>query len=110
MHNREIISEELQEQLGQETEEKLNPPTYYGNQLEIKNFELPDDVLIFNKERIELVTLDKKTVCRITLQPGWKWSSSASSLSSFSSQLPFPSYFQFHLSGILKVKMKTGEE
>jgi hypothetical protein len=33
----------------------------------------PDEVLNFEKEKIEIVNLGDLTVARVTLEPGWSW-------------------------------------
>ena len=40
----------------------------------LKRFETPDEVRVFEKGRLELVTVGSQVVGRATYQPGWKWS------------------------------------
>ncbi len=42
---------------------------------ERKHFEEPDDVRIFPKGKVEIVKISGKSIGRVTLEPGWKWSS-----------------------------------
>lgn len=42
--------------------------------IEVKAFEMPDDVVSFDHGRVELVKVGSITVGRETLEPGWRWS------------------------------------
>lgn len=44
------------------------------NELILKQFENPDNVVYFEKGKFETITLNGKTIGRATYQPGWKWS------------------------------------
>lgn len=39
----------------------------------IKNLDSSPEVLNFEKEKIEIVSIGDLTVARVTLQPGWSW-------------------------------------
>ncbi|MGI0057131.1 MAG: hypothetical protein ACREAK_07125 [Nitrosarchaeum sp.] len=41
-----------------------------------KSLDTPDEKRVFDKGKLELVTLVGITFGRATLQPGWRWSSS----------------------------------
>jgi mannose-6-phosphate isomerase-like protein (cupin superfamily) len=75
---------------------------------EHKSFAQPDEVREFPLGRLELVTLGGTTVGRITLQPGWKWSTSVKPIAkTLSCEAP---HFQYHISGTLRVTMDDGKE
>jgi hypothetical protein len=40
----------------------------------LKRFEEPDEVLVFEKGRFEIIRLGGMTIGRATYQPGWRWS------------------------------------
>lgn len=71
-----------------------------------KNFAQPDEVREFPKGKVELVTIGNATIGRGIFQPGWKWSESVQPLAkTHSCEAP---HFQYHVSGILMVKMDDG--
>jgi len=73
---------------------------------EIKNFEKPDEVREFPKGKLELVKIGDALIARATFQPGWKWSTSVQPLAKTQScEAP---HFQYHVSGVLMVKMDDG--
>ncbi|MBC7539930.1 MAG: cupin domain-containing protein [Bacteriovorax sp.] len=75
---------------------------------EIKNFGKADEVRNFPKGKLELVNVGGKTIGRAILRPGWKWSTSVKPIAlTESCEAP---HFQYHVSGVLKVKMDSGEE
>jgi mannose-6-phosphate isomerase-like protein (cupin superfamily) len=43
-------------------------------QVILKRFEIPDEIISFEKGRFEKITLGGVTIGRATYQPGWKWS------------------------------------
>jgi hypothetical protein len=75
---------------------------------ELKRFDHPDEVRTFPKGKLELVRIGGSTIGRITLEPGWKWSTCLKPIvKTKSCEAP---HFQYHLSGILKVVMDDGTE
>lgn len=71
-----------------------------------KNFAQPDEVREFPKGKLELVTIGNATIGRGIFEPGWKWSESVQPLAkTHSCEAP---HFQYHVSGILMVKMDDG--
>jgi hypothetical protein len=38
-----------------------------------KSLKSPDEILAFEKEKIEIVNLGNVTIARVTLEPGWRW-------------------------------------
>lgn len=80
--------------------------TYWAEKAALKNFSKPDEVREFPKGKLELVKIGDATIGRATFQPGWKWSQSLQPLVKTSScEAP---HFQYHVSGILMVKMDDG--
>jgi hypothetical protein len=88
----------------------FHPPLFFlpGNAgtAEVKNFAKPDEVREFPNGKLELVKIGGATVGRATLQPGWKWSTSVQPLAKTKSCEA--SHFQYHVSGVLMVKMDDG--
>jgi hypothetical protein len=72
----------------------------------LKSFGTPDEVREFPKGKVELINVNGAMIGRATFQPGWKWSESVQPLvKTASCEAP---HFQYHVSGILKVKMDDG--
>lgn len=75
---------------------------------EVKNFGKPDEVREFPNGRLEIITIGGVTVGRAVFEPGWQWSKSLQPLAKTPScEAP---HFQYHVSGVLKVKMDDGIE
>jgi hypothetical protein len=75
---------------------------------EVKGFGKPDEVRTFPKGRLELIKIGGATIGRGTFEPGWKWSESVQPLvKTKSCEAP---HFQYHVSGVLIVKMDDGTE
>ncbi|MGE5794274.1 MAG: cupin domain-containing protein [Bacteroidota bacterium] len=75
---------------------------------ECKDFKQPDEVREFPKGRLELIRIGGATVGRAVFDPGWKWSTSVQPLvNTKSCEAP---HFQYHVSGILRIKMDDGTE
>lgn len=80
--------------------------TLTAEKAQTKNFANPDEVREFPKGRLELVTIGNATIGRGIFEPGWKWSESVQPLAkTHSCEAP---HFQYHVSGILMVKMDDG--
>jgi len=78
------------------------------NRAESKPFGKPDEVREFPNGRVELVQIGGATVGRATLQPGWRWSTCIKPIAKTKScEAP---HFQYHISGVLRVKMDDGTE
>lgn len=74
---------------------------------EVMSFGKPTEVREFPKGRLELLNIGGATVGRATFQPGWKWSESIQPIAKTKScEAP---HFQYHLSGVIKVKMDDGQ-
>ena len=73
-----------------------------------KKLDNPDEKREFPNGKVELVTIGDVTFGRGTFQPGWKWSKSVKPIAKTHSCLA--PHTQYHLSGILHVKMDDGTE
>jgi len=75
---------------------------------ELKSFGKPEEGREFPKGRLELVKVGGVTIGRATLQPGWRWSTSVKPIAKTKScEAP---HFQYHLSGVLRIRMDDGTE
>ena len=73
-----------------------------------KNLAEPDELRVFDKGRLELVSLGGVTFGRATFQPGWRWSTSVKPLvNTRSCEAP---HLQYHISGRLHVVMDDGSQ
>ena len=78
------------------------------SQAELKNFGKPDEVREFPNGRVELVNIGGAMVGRAVFEPGWRWATSVQPLAKTKScEAP---HFQYHVSGVLKVRMDDGTE
>jgi hypothetical protein len=76
--------------------------------MEVKNLNSPEEVRNFDKGKLELVKIGGREIGRATFQPGWKWSTSVKPLvKTKSCEAP---HFQYHVSGILRVRLDDGTE
>ena len=73
---------------------------------ELKSFGKPDEIREFPKGKVELIKIGGATIGRATLQPGWKWSTSVQPIAKTKSCEAL--HFQYHVSGVLMVKMDDG--
>ena len=88
--------------------EKLKNKKWDMKETKVKNFNKADEVRNFPKGKLELLTFNGKMIGRATLNPGWRWSTSIKDIAQTKScEAP---HFQYHISGVLKVKMDDGEE
>lgn len=75
---------------------------------ELKNFGTPDEVREFPKGRVELIKIGGATIGRAVFEPGWRWSESVQPIAKTKScEAP---HFQYHVSGVLRVRMDNGQE
>ena len=75
---------------------------------EWKNFGKADEVREFPNGKLELMKIGGATIGRAIFEPGWRWSNSIQPLvHTHSCEAP---HFQYHVSGILHVKMDDGSE
>jgi hypothetical protein len=76
--------------------------------MEKRSFLRADEVRTFDLGRLELVTLGGVTFGRMTLQPGWKWSTSVQPVVKTKSCLA--PHLQYVIAGRLHVRMDDGTE
>ena len=75
---------------------------------EVKNFGKPDEVRQFANGEVEVLKVSGATVGRAMLKPGWSWSKSVKPIAKTKScEAP---HFQYHVSGVLRVRMDDGTE
>lgn len=76
--------------------------------IEHRSFARPDEVRDVPRGRIELVKIGGSTVGRAVFQPGWRWSESVQPIAKTRScEAP---HFQYHVSGVLRVRPDNGPE
>lgn len=75
---------------------------------DVKSFDIPDEVREFANGRLELLNISGAIVGRAVLEPGWRWATSIQSIAGTKScEAP---HFQYHVAGVLRVKMDDGSE
>ena len=75
---------------------------------EDRNFGKADEVRVFPKGKVELISIGGATIGRATLEPGWRWSTSVQPIvKTRSCEAP---HLQYHVAGTLKVVMDDGTE
>jgi hypothetical protein len=73
---------------------------------EHKMFARPDEVRTFEKGRLELVNIGGGVVGRLTLEPGWRWSTHVKPVAGTAwCEAP---HFQYQVSGRMHVQMADG--
>ncbi len=78
------------------------------NTAELKSFGRPDEVREFPKGRVELIKIGGAMIGRATFEPGWRWATSVQPLAKTKScEAPD---FQYHVAGVLRVRMDDGSE
>ncbi|WP_374034715.1 cupin domain-containing protein [Bdellovibrio bacteriovorus] len=91
--------------------QKPNPSTAFAKvsgTLKSLNFSSADEIREFPNGRLELVRFGEAVVGRAILQPGWRWSKSVKEIAQTDScEAP---HFQYHVSGVLRIKMDDGTE
>jgi mannose-6-phosphate isomerase-like protein (cupin superfamily) len=75
---------------------------------EKRSFVKPDEVREFPYGKLELVNFPSATVGRVYFQPGWKWSTSVKPIAKTDSCKV--AHFQYHISGVMRVRMDDGTE
>jgi hypothetical protein len=79
-----------------------------GDKAELKSFQKPDEVREFPKGRLELVKIGGATIGRAIFEPGWRWATSVQPIAKTKScEAP---HFQYHVAGVLRIKMDDGSE
>lgn len=75
---------------------------------ERKAFSDADEVRTFDNGRVELLHIGNSDIGRLTLQPGWRWSTDVRPIAG--TDLCEAPHFQYHVSGVLHVVMSDGAE
>lgn len=76
--------------------------------LQTKKFDSPDETRPIEDGTVEIVHLDRGTVMRTVLQPGWRWSKSVKAVAGTDSCQTH--HFGYCISGHMHVVMDSGEE
>ncbi len=76
--------------------------------VEAKNFDHPDEVREIPNGKIELVKFGDKVVGKVTYLPGFRWSSSIKPI--VKTESCEARHFQYHVSGVMRVRMDDGTE
>jgi hypothetical protein len=75
---------------------------------ELKSFGKPEEVREFPKGRLELIKVGGATIGRAVFEPGWRWANSVQPIvKTASCEAP---HFQYHVAGILRIRMDDGAE
>jgi hypothetical protein len=75
---------------------------------EHKGFGTPDEVREFPKGRLELVKIGGAVIGRAVFEPGWRWSTSLQPI--VKTETCEAPHFQYHVAGLLRIKMADGNE
>lgn len=79
-----------------------------ADKAELTSFGQPAEVREFPLGRLELVKIGGAMVGRAVFEPGWRWSTSVKPLAKTDScEAP---HFQYHVAGILRIRMDDGSE
>ncbi len=77
------------------------------NQVELKDFETPDETRTFPRGKLDLLHVGGGVVGRFTLQPGWKWSEHVKPIAKTDwCEAP---HFQYVISGTIHIVMADGQ-
>ena len=80
----------------------------YADMAELKNFGKADEIREFPQGRVELINIGGATIGRAIFEPGWRWATSVQPLArTRSCEAP---HFQYHVSGVLRIRMDDGAE
>jgi hypothetical protein len=75
---------------------------------ESKNLSTPDETRKFSHGKLELINIGKGVVGRLTLEPGWRWSTDVKPIAETDwCEAP---HFQYQVTGRLHVVMEDGTE
>jgi len=72
------------------------------------SFSRPDEVREFPHGRAEIVRIGGMDVGRLTLEPGWRWSTDVKPIAG--TDLCQAPHMQYHVSGRIRVRMADGTE
>lgn len=75
---------------------------------EVRSFADADETRVFPLGKLELLKVGEKIIGKATCSPGWKWSESVKPIAQTEScEAP---HMQYHVSGILRIRMDDGTE
>jgi len=75
---------------------------------EQKRFDKADETRTFEYGRVDLIRIGDSEIGRLTLEPGWRWSTHVKPLAGTDwCEAP---HFQYHVAGILHIQMTDGTE
>jgi hypothetical protein len=75
---------------------------------EAKSLDKPEEVRLFEKGKLELVTVAGKTIGRATFQPGWRWSTCVKPIAKTKSCEA--AHYGYQLSGTITTRLDDGTE
>jgi hypothetical protein len=75
---------------------------------ERQDLNAPKETRTFPNGKVDLIEIGGGQVGRLTLQPGWRWSTDVKPIAN--TEWCEAPHFQYHLSGTLHVKMADGTE
>ncbi|GAB3848104.1 cupin domain-containing protein [Dactylosporangium cerinum] len=75
---------------------------------ELRDFADPAETREFPNGRADLVHINGTEIGRLTLQPGWRWSTDVRPLAG--TEWCEAPHFQYHVSGTLRVRTSDGRE
>lgn len=76
--------------------------------LQTKRFDTPDETRTLPKTKVEVVTFNDRSVMKLTLEPGWKWSEHVKPTAGTASCQV--AHFAYQLSGRMKIVMDDGTQ
>jgi hypothetical protein len=79
-----------------------------SDKAEQKSFGTPDETRTFGNGQIEILNIGGAEIGKITLRPGWRWSTDVKPIAG--TELCEAPHFQYQLSGTLHVVMGDGVE
>jgi len=80
----------------------------HEHKTEHKSFTSPEQVRNFPNGKAEILMVGGAEVGRLVFEPGWRWSNDVKPIAKTSScEAP---HFQYHVSGVLRIKMDDGSE
>ena len=78
-----------------------------GVQYEQQDFAVPAETREFPNGRLDLVRVGGSDIGRLTLQPGWRWSTDVRPVAG--TELCEAPHFQYHVSGTLRIRTAEGD-
>lgn len=86
----------------------MNRTVVAKGKAQVKKFGAPNELRKFEKGKLQLLNFKGGTVGRAVFEPGWKWSKHVKPIAKTKScEAP---HFQYHVTGVLHVKMDDGTE